>query len=73
MQTFDIRVSENFCYEKRARKAKEIFENKDVKISSYQASVQEVNGLRIDIGMYLMRWKAQEKREKNICDVRLHN
>ena len=43
---------------------KEIFENNDVKISIYEVSVQEVNGLRIDTGMYLMRWRSKEKREE---------
>lgn len=43
---------------------KEIFEKNDVKISMYQASVQEVNELRINTGMYLMRWKSKDKKEE---------
>ncbi|MFT5263771.1 MAG: hypothetical protein ACI8YQ_002515, partial [Polaribacter sp.] len=43
---------------------KDFFEKDDVKISMYQVSAQEANGLIIDNGMYLMRWMSKEKREE---------
>lgn len=43
---------------------KNFFEKDDVKISMYQVSAQDTNGLIIDTGMYLMRWMSKEKREE---------
>lgn len=43
---------------------KDFFEKDDVKISMYQVSAQETNGLILDTGMYLMRWMSKEKREE---------
>ena len=42
----------------------DILEKDEVKISIYQVACQEVNGLKIDTGMYLMRWRSTEKREE---------
>ncbi len=43
---------------------KDIFDKDGVKISIYQVACQEVNGLKIDTGMYLMRWMAHGIREE---------
>ena len=43
---------------------KDNFGKDGVKISIYQVSCQEVNGLKVDVGMYLMRWVAKGTREE---------
>jgi len=60
------------AFSNRARKGKEeikqfykeFFENDNVKISMYQVSSQEINELKIDTGMYLMRWMSKVRREE---------
>jgi SulP family sulfate permease len=60
------------AFSNRARKGKEeiqlfykeFFENDKVKISMYQVSSQEANELKIDTGMYLMRWMSKVRREE---------
>ena len=35
----------------------DLFEKDDIKISVYQVSTQKINRLKVDSGMYAMKWK----------------